>query len=165
MMLLTTTDTGISSSTARSASTAGSDCGSHFLSVSSTCEDIGSVEEHIGWISPNRGGETLRALRRCSRNDHRHTDQQQQQQQQDQSSIDKVLALTTPQEESAVFSSSSAKMAATTTSASPSPSSFYYYHALDLPCLETIEDTTASSSSSLSDQSTSTGGVLLGYVR
>jgi len=65
----TTTDTGISSSTARSASTAGSDCGSHFLWVSSTstCEDIGSVEEHIGWISPNRGGE---ALRRCRRNDH-----------------------------------------------------------------------------------------------
>jgi hypothetical protein len=42
-----------------------SDCKSHFLSISASCEKMGHQEEHVGWMSPTRGGETLRALRRC----------------------------------------------------------------------------------------------------
>jgi hypothetical protein len=43
--------------------------GKHFLSNSSDCEGRGRSEFIVGWVSSRRGWETLRALRRCERDD------------------------------------------------------------------------------------------------
>lgn len=39
--------------------------GLHFFSVDPACEDLGSVESTLGHVATARGGEMLRALRRC----------------------------------------------------------------------------------------------------
>lgn len=38
----------------------------HFLSNDPSCEGAGTMESVLGWTSSQRGGETLRELRRCS---------------------------------------------------------------------------------------------------
>ena len=40
-------------------------CAAHFLSALATCENQGQQEQLVGWMAPTRGGEMLRALRRC----------------------------------------------------------------------------------------------------
>ena len=42
-----------------------SSCNAYFLSTSSSCEGFAPSLELVGYMSPRRGGETLRALRRC----------------------------------------------------------------------------------------------------
>ena len=45
---------------------AGSGCAATFLSTDPACEGAGPVDARLGWVATSRGGETLRALRRCA---------------------------------------------------------------------------------------------------
>jgi len=40
--------------------------GAHFATTDSNCENMGSDAQQLGYIATSRGGEMLRALRRCS---------------------------------------------------------------------------------------------------
>jgi len=45
----------------------------HFFSIDADCESLGKMEDTLGHIAINRGGEMLRALRRCFGQDGRRT--------------------------------------------------------------------------------------------